>query len=60
MDENTAFVVINFAMKFFSRKYCKSMTNWSDKAGMGVHVSCVIIMDGERAGPNEIHCEKHN
>ena len=31
------------------------MTNWSDKAGMGVHVSCVIMMDAERAGPNEIH-----
>ena len=39
MDENTTFVVIDFAMKFLSRRYCKSMANWFVKAGMGMHVS---------------------
>ena len=33
MDENTAFVVIDFAMKVLSR-YCESMANWFGKAGM--------------------------
>ena len=34
MDENTAFVVIDFATKFLSRRYCESMANWFGKAGM--------------------------
>ena len=55
MDENTAFVVIDFAMKFLSRRYRESMANWFGKAGMGMHVSCVIMKDAERANPNEMH-----
>ena len=58
MDENTAFVVIDFAMKFLSRRYRESMANWFGKAGMGMHVSCVIMKDAERANPNEMH-KKH-
>ena len=59
MDKNTAFIVIDFAMKFLSRRYRKSMANWFGKAGMGMHVSCVVIMkDAERAVPNEIHYQK--
>ena len=51
MDENI-FAVIDFAMKFLSRRYCKSMANWFGKAGVGMHVSCVIMKDAERANPN--------
>ena len=58
MDENTAFVVIDFVMKFLSRRYRESMANWFGKAGMGMHVSCVIMKDAERANPNEMH-KKH-
>ena len=49
MDENTASAGIDFAMKFLSRRYCKSMANWFGKAGMGMHVSCVIMTDVQRA-----------
>ena len=58
MDENTAFVVIDLAMKFLSRRYCESMANWFDKAGLRMHVFCVIMKDAERANPNEIHYKK--
>ena len=51
MDENI-FAVIDFAMKFLSRRYYKSMANWFGKAGVGMHVSCVIMKDAERANPN--------
>ena len=51
MDENI-FAVIDFGMKFLSRRYCKSMANWFGKAGVGMHVSCVIMKDAERANPN--------
>ena len=51
MDENI-FAVIDFAMKFLSRRYCKSMANSFGKAGVGMHVSCVIMKDAERANPN--------
>ena len=57
MDENTAFVVIDFAMKFLSRRY-ESMANQFGKAGMRMHVTCVIMKDAERANPNEIHYKK--
>ena len=42
LDEETAFVVIDFAMKFLARKYRESMANWFGKAGMGMYVSCVV------------------
>ena len=29
-------------MKFLARKYRESMANWFGKAGMGMHVSCVV------------------
>ena len=58
MDENTAFVVIDFAMKFLSRRYRESMVNWFGKAGMGMHVSCIIMKDAQRPVPNKIHHKK--
>ena len=59
MDENTAFVVIDFAMKFLSRRYRESMADWFSKTGVGMHFSCVIMKDAERANPNEIQYKKH-
>ena len=58
LDENTASAGIDFAMKFLSRRYCKSMANWFGKAGMGMHVSCVIMKDVQRAVRNKIHYKK--
>lgn len=43
LDDETAFIVIDFAMKFLARRYRESMANWFGKAGMGMHVSCVVI-----------------
>ena len=42
LDEKTAFVIIDFAMKFLSRRYRESMAKWFGKSGNGMHVSCVI------------------
>ena len=35
MDENTNFGVTDFAMKFLSRIYCRSIANQFGKTGMG-------------------------
>ena len=42
LDEETAFVIIDFAMKFLSRRYRESMAKWFGKSGIGMHVMCVI------------------
>jgi len=51
LDHETAFIVIDFAMKFLARRYRESMAHWFGKAGMGMHVSCVVIKKAE--GHNE-------
>ena len=51
LDHQTAFIVIDFAMKFLARKYRESMASWFGKAGMGMHVSCAVIRSSE--GENE-------
>ena len=45
LDNSTAFVIIDFAMKFLAWQYRESMRRWFGKAGMGMHVSCVIMKD---------------
>jgi len=51
LDHQTAFIVIDFAMKILARSYRESMAHWFGKAGMGMHVSCVVIKKAE--GRNE-------
>jgi len=51
LDHQTAFIVIDFAMKILARSYRESMAHWFGKAGMGMHVSCVVIKKAE--GHNE-------
>ena len=43
LDSETAFLIIDFAMKFLSRKYRESMAKWFGKSGHGMHVMCVIF-----------------
>ena len=45
LDNSTAFVIIDFAMKFLARRHRESMRSWFGKAGMRMHVSCVIMKD---------------
>ena len=43
LEHETAFAVINFAMKVFARKYRESMTDWFGKAEIGKHISCIAL-----------------
>ena len=42
LDEETAFIIIDFAMKFLSRRYRESMSKWFGKSGNGMHIMCVV------------------
>ena len=47
-DPETALIIIDFAMKFLSKRYRESMAKWFGKAGNGMHVMCVIFkQDGK-------------
>ena len=41
----TAFIIIDFAMKFLPRQYQESMRSWFGKAGNGMYVPCIIMKD---------------
>lgn len=45
LSSDTAFIIIDFAMKFLSRRYRESMSSWFGKAGHGMHMSCVILRE---------------
>jgi len=45
LDKETCFIIVDFAMKFLSRRFRESMSNWFGKSGNGMHVSCVILRD---------------
>ena len=45
LDDSTAFIITDFAMKFLAHRYRESMRSWFGKAGNGMHVSCVIMKD---------------
>ena len=52
LDNSAAFVIINFAMKFLAWQYRESMRRWFGKAGMGMHISCVIMKDNSSVPEN--------
>ena len=45
LNNETAFIIIDFAMKFLSQKYRESMASWFGKSGNGMHVMCVIFKE---------------
>ena len=45
LDDSTAFVIIDFAMKFLAHQYRESMRSWFGKAGNGINVFCVRMKD---------------
>ena len=47
LDNVTAFIIVDFAMKFLARRYREAMSNWFGKAGNGMHVTCVILRDDQ-------------
>ena len=47
-DPETALIIIDFAMKFLSRRYRESMAKWFGKAGNGMHVMCVIFKQDDK------------
>ena len=53
LDDSTAFIIVDFAMKSLSRRYQESMSSWFGKAGNGIHVSCVIMKDNSEPGKTE-------
>ena len=53
LDDSTAFIIVDFAMKSLSRRYQESMRSWFGKAGNGIHVSCVIMKDNSERGEAE-------
>ena len=44
---NKAFLIVDFPMKFLALRYCECMAKWFGKAGMGMHMACVIVKDQE-------------
>ena len=48
LDDKTALVIIDFAMKYLARRYRESMSKWFGKAGNGMHVMCVIYKVGDK------------
>lgn len=48
IDDETAFIIIDFAMKFLSQRYRESMANWFGKSGNGMHVVCVIFKNNNQ------------
>ena len=47
LSYHTAFLIVDFAMKFLAQQYHESMAKWLGKAGMGMHIACVIVKDQE-------------
>ena len=45
LNNETAFIIMDFAMKFLSQKYRESMASWFGKSGNGMHVMCVIFKE---------------
>ena len=45
LSQDTAFLILDFAMKFLTQRYHNSMVKWFGKAGMVIHVACVIVKD---------------
>ena len=45
LSHDTAFLIVDFAMKFLAWQYHESMAKWFRKAGMGMHIACVIVKD---------------
>ena len=58
LDNSTAFVIIDFAMKFLARRYWESMRVWFGKAGMGMHVSCVTMKDDSQKTPKQLQLKR--
>ena len=47
LSHDTAFLIVDFAMKFLAQRYHESMAKWFSKSGMGMHIACVIVKDQE-------------
>ena len=47
LDENSALIVIDWAMKFTQRRFREKQSDWYAKRGMSWHVSSVITRDLE-------------
>ena len=45
LDDLTAFIIIDFAMKFLACRYQELMRNWFGKVRNGMHASCVIMKE---------------
>ena len=45
LNSNTAFIIVDFAMKFLSRRYRESMAKWFGKAGHGMHVLHAVYLE---------------
>ena len=59
LNDSTAFIIIDFAMKFLARRYRESMRSWFGKVGNGMHVSCVIMKDNSDPDQTEQPSEAH-
>ena len=59
MDDSTAFIIIDFAIKFLARRDRESMRSWFGKNGNGMHASCVIMKDNSDPDQTEEPSEAH-
>ena len=48
LDTETAFTIVDFAMKFLSRRYREFMAKWFGKASHGMHVLCCIFKNEDK------------
>ena len=53
LDDSTAFIIIDFAMKFLVHQCRESMRSWFGTTGNGMHVSNVIMKDNSTHLPEE-------
>lgn len=43
LNQENCLLIIDFAMKFLSKRYRESMSNWFGKSGNGMHIMCLIF-----------------
>ena len=58
LSHDTAFLIVDFAMKFLARRYRGSMAKRFGKARMGMHIACIIVKDHEENLKKDI-CNIH-
>ncbi len=59
LQEDTVFIVMDWAMKFTQIKYREKQSEWFGKRGMNWHVSCVLSKPTNSAGKLEVKSYVH-